>query len=61
MGYYRPVTADGFKTIEWNLGKVSEFKERKYFRLNHNELSSDIGIDKRIKEIESLERIKSAL
>jgi len=31
MGYYRPVTIDAYKTTEWNEGKVSEHKERKYF------------------------------
>ena len=30
MGYIRPVKVDGFNL--WNLGKVGEFEERKYFK-----------------------------
>jgi hypothetical protein len=32
MGYYRPVTTDAYQTTQWNLGKVSEHLERKYFK-----------------------------
>ncbi|MBU1076694.1 MAG: anaerobic ribonucleoside-triphosphate reductase [Spirochaetes bacterium] len=31
MGYLRPITLDGFKTFEWNEGKVSEFNERHFY------------------------------
>lgn len=34
MGYYRPVTKDGYKTTEWNTGKVSEHLERVRFKQN---------------------------
>ncbi len=58
MGYYRPVTTDGFKTTEWNPGKVQEHKDRKWYRLNQNNLDT---LDKHIKEIETLEKINKVV
>jgi hypothetical protein len=32
MGYYRPITIDAYKTTEYNIGKVQEHKDRKWFK-----------------------------
>jgi len=38
MGYYRPVE-------DWNIGKKSEFRDRKGFKLNTEEKIIGIGVE----------------
>ena len=45
MGYYRPIS-------EWNIGKVSEYQERKFY--------TESNAIKRIQEIELIKNLNNA-